>query len=246
MIYGATFADHRMQMSAKLARASMLANGVDHVKTLHSVHVTGERGAGYWRWMPDIVIQGIKSAIDDGADFFVYTDAGVEFVRSIRHITDRMNPDDHVWLFGNEHSHEDWCKADVLRALDWRGTAMDRQVQASVHVWRASWQAYDIASQWDRACSPKWMIDDSPSSLPNVATFKEHRHPQATLTCVAHTNAIPLHWWPTQYGHFIKHRYRGDTYPQLFAHHGRRDPHAGDGRETWSVNEYNTHMAKYV
>jgi hypothetical protein len=245
MTYGATFADHRMSMSAALCRASMLANGVDKVLTIDSDHIGAGRGAGYWRWMPDIVRKGIKTAIDEGAEFFVYADAGVEFVQSIRHITDRMATSDHVFLFGNEHSHEHWCKGDVLTAMDWQGSVNDKQVQASVHIWRASWEAFYIATEWDRACSPKWMIDDSPSTKPNHPSFNEHRHPQATLTCIAHRHDIPLHWWPSEYGHYIKHLYR-DTYPQLFDHHRKRNPSVVEAMQpVWDEHEYNKRMGKY-
>jgi hypothetical protein len=246
MIYGATLADHRMSMSADLCRASMRYHGVDKVLNIESEYVGDGRGAGYWRWMPDIVRKGIKTAIEDGAEFFLYSDAGIEFIRSIRHITDRMKLSDHVWLFGNEHNHVHWCKADVLQALEWDGNERERQAQASVHVWRASWEAFYIATEWDNACIPNWMIDDSPSTLPNHSHFKEHRHPQATLTCIAYRHGIPLHWWPTEYGHFIKHLY-ADTYPQLFDHHRKRNPSVVEKNQpVWSEQEFNKRILPYL
>jgi hypothetical protein len=246
MIYGATFADDRMSMSADLCRASMHANGVDKILEIESEYIGSGRGAGYWRWMPHIVIKGILQAKKEGAEFFVYSDAGIEFIRSIRYITDRMGATDHVWLFGNEHSHVHWCKADVLKELGWDGNERDRQVQASVHVWRASPEALRIATEWDMACMPNWMIDDSPSTIPNHPHFKEHRHPQATLTCIAYAHGIPLHWWPSEYGKYIKHLYR-DTYPQLFNHHRRRNPSVVEANQpVWDEHEYakriNTHQ----
>ena len=245
MIYGATFADHRMQMSKELCRKSMLANGVDDVLDIPCKNVSAGRGAGYWQWMPEIVIKGILACRYLGQDFFVYSDAGVEFTSSITHITDRMRSTDHVWLFGNEHAHEHWCKSDVLRALSWKGTDRDKQVQASVHVWRTTDEALTIAKDWDTACIPKWMIDDSSSNIPNHPQFKEHRHPQAVLTCIAHTYGLPLHWWPTQYGNHIKSMYPKDKYPVLFNHHGKRDPHAKDGRDFWDIKNYKAIMDSY-
>lgn len=237
MIYGVTAADSRMKASARVCHDAMLSHGCSTVDVI-SLFGHG-RGAGYWRWMPEAVVTTIQKAMDGGYDFVVYCDAGVQVLRSIRHITDRMAPTDHVFLFGNEHSHEHWCKADVNASLGWIGSEHDRQVQASVHVWRATREALEIAKAWDKACDPITMIDDSPSTLPNHPRFVEHRHPQAVLTIIAKRHGIPLHWWPSEYGLHIKHRYKVDTYPQLFNHHRRRDPGTNEPNQPeWTLTEY--------
>lgn len=236
MIIGVTCHDDKMRASAIVCRNSMLANGVD-MASIHQVDGHG-RGAGYWRWMPATVLAYIEMAMQNGYDFVVYSDAGVEFVDKITHITSRMSEDDHVFLFGNNNNHVEWCKGDVLQALRWKGSDTDKQVQASVHVWRASNQAQEIAYKWNYACKIDWMIDDSPSAMPNHPSFKEHRHPQAVLTCIAHSYGIPLHWWPSDYGHYIKSKYPNDTYPHLFQHHWRRDHGVNEpNRPEWTQSQ---------
>jgi hypothetical protein len=244
---GCTYADDRMTYSAELCRLSMIRHGCINATIRRGLNDPPTRGAGYWQWMPRLVVTRIKQALEKGEDFVIYCDAGVEVINSLRYITDRMTPSDHVWLFGNEHSHERWCKADVLEAMDWRGSINDRQVQASVHVWRASGQALEIAQEWKQWCEDMHMIDDSPSEKPEHAHFIEHRHPQAVLTNIAYAHGIPLHWWPSEYGRHIKHLYPNDTYPQLFNHHRKRNPSVVEANQpVWDEHEYTKRINTYV
>lgn len=244
-IFAVTAADSRMSMSAKVAMASAEHHGANST-LIRELADTGTRGAGYWRWMPELVKESIIEAMYQDWDFVIYMDAGVRVIRDLSLLTARMKPDDHVWLFGNEHNHVEWCKGDVLSEMEWRGKDTDKQVQASVHIWRATPEALRIAHYWDSWCDNEWAIDDSPSERPNHPRFKEHRHPQAVLTNIAYRHGIRLHWWPAEYGHFIKHMYPIDTYPQIFDHHRRRNPGTNEPNQPeWTQAEYERIMAEY-
>lgn len=238
-IYAITAADERMTWSADVAMASARRHGATATKIHEIDNPERTRGAGYWQWMASIVHDAIIEAMYADIDFVVYMDAGVKVIRDLSLLTGRMRADDHVWVFGNEHNHVEWCKADVLHEMGWRGKDTDKQVQASVHIWRSTPEALRIANEWRTWCMDPHMIDDSPSERPNHPRFKEHRHPQAVLTNIAYKHGLRLHWWPTQYGHFIKHMYPVDTYPQIFEHHRMRNPGTNEAQQPeWTHDGY--------
>jgi hypothetical protein len=246
-IYAITATDERMTMSADVAMASARAFGASATKIHEIDNPDRTRGAGYWRWMPSIVKDAIIEAMLKDWDFIVYMDAGVQVIRDLSLLTARMKTDEHVWLFGNEHNHVEWCKGDVLHEMEWKGRDTDKQAQASVHIWRATPEALRIAAEWDRWCDDPHMIDDQPSERPNHPRFKEHRHPQAVLTNIAYRHGIRLHWWPTEYGHYIKHLYPNDNYPQMFEHHRKRNPNTNEAQQPeWTVDTYQKAMERYA
>lgn len=245
-IYAITAADMRMTMSAHIAMLSAGANGAVLTNKHHVDNPERTRGAGYWQWMPQVVHDAIIQAMYEDIDFVIYMDAGVKTIRNLSLLTGRMKDDDHVWLFGNEHNHVEWCKGDVLHEMQWRGKDTDKQVQASVHIWRSTPEALRIAKEWMDWCQDPRMIDDSPSDRPNHPRYKEHRHPQAVLTNIAYKHGLRLHWWPTEYGHFIKHMYPIDNYPQIFEHHRRRNPNTNEAQQPeWTDDQYRAAVEAY-
>jgi hypothetical protein len=155
-------------------------------------------------------------------DYLVYTDAGVELVNNIDHITKDMKLD--VFLFGNQYLHEHWCKGNITDHIcGFRKHWL--QVQASAMVFRVSGYSRRIVREWLAYCQVPGFIDDS-EGYNNHPEFQEHRHDQAILTCVAFKAGIPLHWWPAMYndGAFIypKGMYQ-DDYPVLFHHHRKQN-----------------------
>lgn len=231
---GINFASANMTISQGLCEKSALNHGCSEFLTYNPGDIDEDfflmnaeifnqpRGYGYWLWKPYFLYQTMNLTPEN--EIIVYLDSGVEVVNSLNYIKDRMQGD--IWLFGNEHNHVDWCKGDVLRRMlesdDFEGWD-ERQVQASVIFVRNTPFARRFVKGWLLWCQMPNFIDDSPSFIENVSTFKEHRHDQAILTNLAIRYNIFLHWWPTQYGHSIKHLYPKDDYPQLFNHHGLRN-----------------------
>jgi hypothetical protein len=249
-----TFATDNMSIAAQICKDSALANNVDEVKVYGPKDIDAEfmadnkaifdqpRGFGYWLWKPYLIDRELKE-MNEG-DFLIYSDAGIEFVNNVNHVIDRM-PDD-IWLFGNMWQHEHWCKGDVLYKAEKIGVFNlghdEKQVQASVIIIRNTAFARHFVSEWLKYCQVPGYIDDSPSKTPNPPEFKEHRHDQAILTCLAYSYGRPLHWWPAMYnaGNFTydKTGY-SDTYPVLFHHHRMRN------EQFVSADELDKHMQKY-
>lgn len=231
-----TFTDKSMTIAANICAKSAMANGCDCFTIYRPQDIDPEfmwqnkdilmqkRGAGYWLWKPYLIDRELKKMKDGG--ILIYADAGIEFVNSIKHITDRMEGD--IWLFGNQYQHVHWCKADVFIPIlsnqyyNYQG----KQAQASVIVIRNSQSARQWVDRWLLWCQLPGMIDDTPSKTLNHPEFKEHRHDQAIATCWAIRDDITLHWWPAMYncGAFTyDHSGYNDTYPVLFHHHRCRN-----------------------
>lgn len=236
-----TFSDSSMSRSAELCLTSGLSHGCDTAVLKHSFLATAERGCGFWRWKPEIILSRMAEAQD--GDILIYADAGIEFIDNINYIIDRADQD--IFLFGNMYEHAHWCKRDIVEAIwplrndngsigatlgatskehiEW--ARFGKQVQASVIFFRVNDKTRAFVKEWLDWCLFEGgrLIDDSPSRLPNHPEFQENRHDQAILTTLAYRDGIPLNWWPAVYndGAFIYPRgeYKDEGYPALFHHH---------------------------
>lgn len=191
------------------------------------------RGSGLWAWKSFIIYKALLDMSED--DILCYADVGVEFINDVNHIISRMDED--IFLFGNNYSHVEWCKGDVLAIIlpitnheNYGFKYVDytvRQVQASVIFIRVSQFAKDFIKEWLMYCQVPGLIDDSPSKVPNYPTFAENRHDQALLTCLQIKYGLKLHYWPASYnnGAFFYDRLEQyqDTYPAIFNHHRKRN-----------------------
>jgi hypothetical protein len=180
-----------------------------------------QRGGGYgfWLWKPYIVERFIRE-IPEG-HILIYCDSGIEWIDSVGHLIRAMGKDDFLF-FSNNHNHLDWCKKEVVTAMLGMVAHERKQVQASVMLFRVNKHTRNFCSEWLAwSCIPGF-IDDSFTKIKQIPTFREHRNDQSILTNLQIKYDIPLHWWPTQYGHFIRNLYT-DKYPQIFYHHRLRD-----------------------
>ena len=184
------------------------------------------RGAGYWLWKPYIIYEKLMNTHID--DVVFYTDAGVEMVNDIKHIIDFVGE---CLLFGNHYFHEHWCKGNVTdaivgeRSLGYGDGSPMYQIQASAMLFRNSIWTRNFVKKWLLWSQMPGFIDDSPG-YHNHEEFKEHRHDQAILTCLAVKERIQLHWWPAMYNDGAFHYEKGvyyDKYPIMFHHHRKRN-----------------------
>lgn len=249
-----TFTDDNMTIAADICVASALKNNIQETKIFgpkdidakfkktNAVILDQPRGCGYWLWKPYIIDRELKKMKD--GEYLIYCDAGVEIINNVNHIIDRMTSD--IWLFGNMWEHQHWCKGDVLYKAEGIGVFNlghnEKQVQASVIIIRNTSGARHFVAEWLKYCQVPGFIDDSPSKTPNHSEFREHRHDQAIITCLAYSCGVTLHWWPAMYnaGHFTYEKTGyNDTYPVLFHHHRMRN---NDFSATDDLNRY---MQKY-
>lgn len=240
MITLVTYADHTMTRSQLLCGESALKHGVDNVwannpETIDKgfVRMNKEifdqtRGCGYWLWKPWVIYNSLLQLPDN--DILIYSDAGQEFVSSVKPAIDSMDGD--IMLFSNGWPHVEWCKGSVIEkicsdtysgSLNYLETNMDirdKQCQASLQIYKVSQTSKDFVKEWLLYCQMPGMIDDSTSET-NWPTFAEHRHDQAILTCIAYNYDIPLRWFPTLTN--MHQQQPRDNYPAIINHHRKRN-----------------------
>lgn len=248
MIRFVTYSADNMTTSKEVCCRSAQAQGADVVYP-HNPHMishefrqnnratlAAEKGAGYWLWKPYVINEAVHHC-EDG-DILIYGDAGVEFIAPFQHIIDVMDQD--IFLFSNGHKHGEWCKMDCIEAIIGTSTheigisVEHQQVQASVIFFRVNTFTRNFIKEWLLWCQMPGMIDDTPSKVPNVPTFAEHRYDQAILTCLQIKYGISLHWWADKMW-YESQRYRWplDTYPSMFLHHRKRNRGTNDGNPEW-------------
>lgn len=249
-----TFTDDHMTIAANICVESAQRNNVHSTRIYRPSDIHSKfrkanaaildqlRGCGYWLWKPYFISRELEALADD--DYLIYCDAGVEIVNNVNHIIDRMQGD--IFLFGNMWQHEHWCKGDVLYKAEGIGVFNlghnEKQVQASVIVIRNTSGARHFIAEWLKYCQVPGFIDDSPSKTPNHPEFREHRHDQAILTCLAYSYGMTIHWWPAMYnaGNFTYEKTGyADTYPVLFHHFRMRND------EFSATDDLSRHMQRY-
>ncbi len=240
MIKLITYTDDRMTISAKLCVMSAIEQGADQVRMYSPKDLTHdfktkmahvlqhERGAGFYCWKPfvcHLALQDMKEG-----DYLIWSDAGTTWKQNLSLLTDAMG-DESVLLFSNGWPHRDWCKMDTLDSMIIR-ERLDRknilngeakQVQASHIVFKMNKKSILLIAEWADWSMRHGMIDNEPSILPNVPTFQEHRWDQAILTNLQIMHGLPLHWWPSNYGHHLPRLQPNDIYPAMFEHHRKRN-----------------------
>lgn len=235
------YADSNMKTSQRLCTLSAeKKGGVDYsivadedfidehfsglnAKILNEVQRGG--GKGYWLFKPYLCEKAVRSSND--GDIVIYADSGIEFIAPVDPIVSLMeHKGESIFLFGNGHEHAHWTKGDVLAHMlpgsNWDN--LGEQVQASVIFFRVNDYTREFCRRWLAWSQIPGFIDDSPSKIPNHPQFKDHRNDQSILTCLAIQDKLKLHWWPVQYGHYIKDKYPRDVwYRQSFYHHRYRE-----------------------
>jgi hypothetical protein len=230
MIRHITYTDQNMTISAAKCGDSALDFGCDSsriymqpmldrdflIRNIQTLSLP--RGAGYWIWKPQIILQEFEHAQD--GDYVIYTDAGIEFIRPVQLLINEM--DEFCMLFGNQYKHHEWCKGDVLKPEH----IGKNQLQASAMIFKVCPESVEFLHEWRNMCEVHGMITDAPSTKPNHPNFSEHRHDQAILTTLQLSQGIKSHYWPANYldGKFeyprLNHK---DTYPVIFHHHRKRN-----------------------
>lgn len=253
-----TYCSELMTTAARVCVESALRNKVDsadiHQDTCIDQQFSSKnknvlsktRGAGYWLWKPYIIDKNINS-MNDG-DILIYADAGVEIINNVYWVIDRMKQD--IFLFGNMYQHVHWCKMDVIKAIcpTMPMNQNIKQVQASVIFIRVSKWSKEFVKRWLDYCQRPGFIDDSRSSSPNHPEFREHRHDQSVLTCLAWKCELPLHWWGAIYNGGIftyDHNGYNDVYPPIFHHHRMRNSDFDAYRKLGS-SAVNDHINNYI
>lgn len=152
------------------------------------------RGAGYWLWKPQIILQELQKLDKD--DVLVYSDAGrstyYQFRSFPKHCISLTKK--HGFLLGptiGQHGPmSKWTKRDAFVLLE-----MDRPeihnlppIQATYSFWTPCKEAFEFLEIWIKACEDPRILTDIPNTqnLKNLSDFVDHRHDQSILSLLAY------------------------------------------------------------
>ena len=157
----------------------------------HSVFVTtNPRMYGYGIWKPFLVLKTLDEMKD--GDYLFYADSGCDFDLDCENIKERyelvINQMKHYNVFINatfcNHDRQ-MNKMDLVDYLDMTqhpGFLEEFQIQATTFLIVKNERTVAFVKQWYEICCDYHMIDDTPSILPNLPDYNEHRHDQSVLS----------------------------------------------------------------
>jgi hypothetical protein len=153
----------------------------------------------FYIWKPFLIWR--QSLMMAEGDVLIYADAGQTITDSLKPLIDGMDQD--ILMFNNPWKHVEWCKADVMEAINYRDGiggepyTIRKQVQASLIFFRITPEVRNFVKEWMLYCLMPGFCDNSPSKIPNYPTFQEHRYDQAVLTCLQIKYGYKLHPFPS-------------------------------------------------
>lgn len=209
-----TFADSRLTKAlSRIVRQAQSMNFFDEVKALtendlESVYLQenkdllrrGVRGFGYWIWKPYVIWKALLQ-MEDGDELY-YVDAGCHFnpqgrSRMLQYA--RILRENELGVAGfeltSDCSVKAFTKMDLLVHLGVSGqeSLLSRAQVCATHVFvRKNEKSIAFMKKWLDICRIIHLVDDSPSRIPNLPCFVEHRHDQSifSILCMTHGAAL--------------------------------------------------------
>lgn len=199
-----SFADSRMQGSlARIRRQAESMRFFDEIEVFTERDLEPEfiaehdhllkpwiRGFGYWTWKPYIIRRELKT-LNEG-DQLYYIDAGCHWnsegrPRLLEYAAALGSCPLGIAAFelDRDCSERAYTKMDLLVHMGVENDVelLDRGQICGGHVFVAkNARSVEFINAWYEATLNTHLIDDSPSVLPNLPEFKEHRHEQSIFS----------------------------------------------------------------
>jgi len=144
-----------------------------------------KRGYGYWLWKPYIIKKTMETL--NHGDVLMYLDCGCEIdIRRreiIQHFLELVKSE---YLIGSSTfcPEKEWNKMDLIEKLGLNDAKYldSEQNQAGALLFLINDKTIDFINRWYELCCDYHNIDDSPSIIPNLDCFVEHRHDQSIFS----------------------------------------------------------------
>lgn len=156
------------------------------------------RGFGYWCWKPKVILMVLEQIQEN--DILIFLDIGFEFNPNKREILlEMIEAVDENEIMGLEMgvvscAEKIWNKADLLahyNLLEDQEFLDSPQLAAGMVFCKKTPKAQNMIQEWlDAFYNHYHLIDDSPSKIPNLPTFKENRHDQSIWNVIAKREKI--------------------------------------------------------
>jgi len=142
------------------------------------------RGHGYWIWKPYLIMKTMETMSD--GDLLLYVDSGCEidirrrdeFIRCF----DIVKTD--LVMCVSTQREDQWSKMDLIVHLDCNHTEYLKKPQAQTGriLMRVCDTTRQFVREWYETGCNYHLIDDSPSVLTNLDSFRAHRHDQSIFS----------------------------------------------------------------
>lgn len=199
-IYFVSFANSRFASQKRIKREAADIHYFDHIfvgdeKMLEPWYYKKykdrwpERGFGYWQWKP-YLIRRVMDRMNEG-DYLVYADAGCSLnPRGIPKLNEYLqmvtNSPCGVLGFDQHFREAEWTKADLFEYFGVLGNSkyMEHgQVAGTCIFIQKKPNSQRLIDEWHYIMHFHHdLATDSPSILPNVSSFQEHRHDQSVFS----------------------------------------------------------------
>jgi hypothetical protein len=157
-----------------------------------------KRGYGYWLWKSYFILRNLQE-LNEG-DYLIYADSGCKIQsgnpKRISEYYEMLKNYDMI-TFNIFCEEKTWCKMDTVNAILKKlgkkpvdikiPFEIDSKARcATVLLMKKSPVTMEIIKLWIDICITDnyHNIDDTPSTLENDKTFKEHRHDQSIISCI--------------------------------------------------------------
>lgn len=143
------------------------------------------RGFGYWIWKSYIIKKNMEE-MNDG-DVLLYLDCGCELdekcKKEMLKCIEIVKTDKIIGSPLKIQIEKDWCKMDLIEKMKMNKDNINTtQRQGGVNLFLVCPETRQLVNEWYELCCDYHNIDDSPSIIPNVHTFSEHRHDQSIFS----------------------------------------------------------------
>jgi len=170
----------------------------DFVQT-NAQTLSNPRGAGYWLWKPQIILQELKT-LNDG-DVLVYSDAGrsnyyqfkkfpKKLVKKTREKGFLLGP-----TIGQHGPMSKWTKRDafILMNMDFPEIYEAPPIQATWNFWTNCPESFVFLEKWLNYClDPRILTDmENTQGFNNLNDFIDHRHDQSVLSLLVYKEKAP-------------------------------------------------------
>jgi hypothetical protein len=191
-----------------------------------------KRGFGYWVWKPYIIYKKLQQ-LKEG-DILLYLDACCflnvkgkdKFLEMIELV--KQNPDGNLF-FEYDQIISDWCKMDLIDALDAKEVMYKREVMPAVEFITVNIKMITFYKVFYEIACNYHLIDDTPSVAPNSLSFHEHRHDQSIFSILVRKylpRSISTELYQTNF-YYYKKEEQGREFPiwiHANNHYGYKPP----------------------
>lgn len=151
------------------------------IKTVFGDRVN-ERGNGYWRWKPKIILDLLNQVEQDQIVFY-FDSCDKHSFDLFDYVIEHFNQNEYFFITRN-YEHREWTKGDCYHLMGCTDfmSQPHRQLEAGLIALSPTNRNKELLEEWSEWMKIDQILNDEPSIYPNHSVFHEHRHDQSILT----------------------------------------------------------------